>query len=187
MIDLHHISKRFGALQALDDVSLRIVPGRVLGLLGENGAGKSTLMHILFGMQRAEGEIRVNGHPARLKSPRDAQRLGIGMVHQHFKLVPTLSGRDNLRLFVRRGAGEVKEEAEKLLAQLRWSVPLDRPVEALTVGEQQRIEIVKALLSVQSSQASSVVDGDDRLKAGLRTKDLHESPPPGRQTPPRNH
>ena len=92
MIELQHITKRFGPLLALDDVSLRIEDGKVHGLLGENGAGKSTVMNVLFGLHRADaGVIRIGGREVTISSPRTARGLGIGMVHQHFKLVPTLN------------------------------------------------------------------------------------------------
>ena len=101
MIELQHISKRFGPLAALSDVSVTIAPGEVLGLLGENGAGKSTLMNVLFGLVNLDsGQILADGRPVRIASPRAAQALGIGMVHQHFKLVPTLTGLENAALFL---------------------------------------------------------------------------------------
>jgi len=101
MVELQHISKHFGPLAALDDVSVAIEPGQILGLLGENGAGKSTLMNVLFGLLRPDsGQIVVRGTPMRVASPRVARRLGIGMVHQHFKLVPTLTGLENMALFL---------------------------------------------------------------------------------------
>ncbi|HEY4328642.1 MAG TPA: ATP-binding cassette domain-containing protein, partial [Phycisphaerae bacterium] len=120
MIELRHISKRFGPVAALSDVTLRIVPGRILGLLGENGAGKSTLMHVLFGMMRAEGEIEVDGRVVKIRSPRGAQRLGIGMVHQHFKLVPTLSAVENFSVFMRGGRSRMRDTAREWLGRLHW-------------------------------------------------------------------
>jgi simple sugar transport system ATP-binding protein len=156
LIELLHISKRFGALAALDDVSLAIPPRRILGLLGENGAGKSTLMHVLFGMLRAEGTIRVRGNAARIRSPRAAQRLGIGMVHQHFKLVPTLTAVENFALFLGgwlARSAKVQGTAEQWLARLQWRVPLNVAVGDLAVGQQQRIEIIKALMGIQRRRA----------------------------------
>jgi simple sugar transport system ATP-binding protein len=149
VIELQHISKRFGPLKALDDVSLQIEPGQVLGLLGENGAGKSTLMNILFGLIRADGgQIVVRGKSARIQSPRDAQRFSIGMVHQHFKLVPTLTALENLRLFLPGNADAMRERAVAWLKKLGWSAPLDIRVDDLSVGQQQRIEILKALMTI---------------------------------------
>jgi simple sugar transport system ATP-binding protein len=150
VIELRQISKRFGPLCALDDVSLRIAPGEVLGLLGENGAGKSTLMHILFGLLRpTTGTILAGGRPAAIGSPRAAQRLGIGMVHQHFKLVPTLTVAQNLSLFLKGRRAVLRREAEALLERLRWTLPMDACVDRLTVGQQQRVEILKALLGME--------------------------------------
>jgi simple sugar transport system ATP-binding protein len=149
MIELQHITKRFGTLTALEDVTLRIEPGSILGLLGENGAGKSTLMNVLFGLQRPDsGAIVAGGKAVAIGSPKAAQRLGIGMVHQHFKLVPTLTVLENLRLFIAQKPALLRERAVALLAQLHWAVPLDEAIEDLPVGTQQRIEIVKALLMI---------------------------------------
>ncbi len=151
MIELQHISKRFGPLAALDDVSLEIRPGQVLGLLGENGAGKSTLMNVLFGLIRADtGQIVVRGTKVRINSPRDAQRHSIGMVHQHFKLVPTLTALENLRLFLAERPRELRAQVRDWLQRLGWSVPLETRVEDLAVGQQQRIEILKALLTIHA-------------------------------------
>jgi simple sugar transport system ATP-binding protein len=150
VIELQHISKRFGALQALEDVSLAVVPGKILGLLGENGAGKSTLMNVLFGLVRpTSGRILAGGREVRIGSPRGAQRLGIGMVHQHFTLVPTLTVLENLALFLRRAPARMRPAATELLRQLGWMLPLDERVERLAVGQQQRTEILKALLTIR--------------------------------------
>jgi general nucleoside transport system ATP-binding protein len=152
MIELKDISKRFGAVVALDRVSLEIRPGEILGLLGENGAGKSTLMQILFGLMRPDGgTIRIDGKDTRIGSPRVAQALGIGMVHQHFKLVPTLTALQNFALFVREKPATLREAAERQLTALKWTVPLDLPVASLPVGQQQRVEILKALLTVRGA------------------------------------
>src|SRR5437763_706815 len=155
MIEMRDISKRFGRVVALERVSLQISGvragaggGRILGLLGENGAGKSTLMQVLFGLVRPdEGRIVVDGGGGEVGWARVGEGLGIGMVHQHFKLVPTLTGLENLALFGRRGVGgeALREEARRKLAEMRWHVPLDEAVGGLPVGQQQRIEIIKAL------------------------------------------
>ncbi len=155
MIELRNISKRFGAVAALSNVTLAIAPGRILGLLGENGAGKTTLMHVLFGMVRAEGEIRVDGRVVKIRSPRGAQRLGIGMVHQHFKLVPTLTAVENFQLFRGGRRAEVRAAAEQWLERLRWRLPLDVAVEILAVGQQQRVEIIKALMGIHGRRGAS--------------------------------
>ena len=93
------LSKRFGAVRALQGARIEAWAGEVHGLLGENGAGKTTLLSILAGLLRPdEGDLSVSGRPAEIRSPRDARSLGIGMVHQHFKLVPRLTVLDNLML-----------------------------------------------------------------------------------------
>lgn len=149
---LRHISKRFGALVANDDISLTVHGGEVLALLGENGAGKSTLMSILFGHYRADsGAITVNGQPLPAGNPAAALAAGIGMVHQHFALADNLCVLDNVligteplwRLFSRR-----RSAREKLLAVAqRFGLPVapEARVGSLTVGERQRVEILKAL------------------------------------------
>ncbi|HVX85739.1 MAG TPA: ATP-binding cassette domain-containing protein [Phycisphaerae bacterium] len=148
MLEMRHIFKSFGRLRVLEDVTLAFAPGRVHGLLGENGAGKSTLMNILFGLMAADaGEIVVDGRAVRIGSPRAAQALGIGMVHQHFKLVPTLSTAENLALAMRERPGAVGLRAEAWLERLGWKLPLQVAAGKLSVGQQQRAEILKALLT----------------------------------------
>ena len=99
LLGLRGISKRFGHVQANRDISLDVYDGEILGLLGENGAGKSTLMSILSGNYQPDaGEIWWKGQPVRIKSPRDASALGIGMVHQHFTLIPELTVAENIIL-----------------------------------------------------------------------------------------
>src|SRR5438552_11857256 len=103
MIELQHIRKNFASVRAVNDVSLTIGPGTVHGVLGENGAGKTTLMNILYGIvQRDGGEIRIDGRPAEIHSPREAIRQGIGMVHQHFMLAGAMNVIDNVLLGDRR-------------------------------------------------------------------------------------
>jgi simple sugar transport system ATP-binding protein len=151
MIRLEGISKSFAGVPALSGVSLEARAGTVHGLLGENGAGKSTLMNILFGLLQPDaGTIAVAGTAVRIASPRAAQRLGIGMVHQHFKLVPTLSVLDNLALALMPGLGVVPRAAlaqriAALAGSLGWRVDAAERIERLSVGQQQRVEILKAL------------------------------------------
>ncbi|MBL0148634.1 MAG: ABC transporter ATP-binding protein [Ideonella sp.] len=146
------ICKRFGAVQANDDVTLTVPAGTVHGIVGENGAGKSTLMSILYGFYQADsGQITVEGRAARITGSREAIALGIGMVHQHFMLVEPLSALDNIMLGAEpdwrlgRARAKVREELDELMADTGLNVRLDLAVEELPVGERQRLEILKAL------------------------------------------
>ncbi len=145
------MTMRFGALTALDDASIKIKPGTVHALLGENGAGKSTLVKCIMGFYHAtEGAILIDGKEVEVADPIDAQRLGLGMVYQHFTLVPSLTGAENL-VISRADAPQVinwKTEAralETFLEGLPFQTPLDRPVNRLSAGEKQKLEIVKQL------------------------------------------
>lgn len=151
MIVLQRLSKAFDGIPALSDVSLTFAPGQVHGLVGENGAGKSTAMHLLYGLLRSDrGEIVIDGRSVALRSPRDARRLGIGMVHQHFAVVPTLSLDDNLVLALGHGLGPgnrdaLRQRIDDLAAHLGWTLDIPGTVGAASVGQQQRLEILKAL------------------------------------------
>ena len=152
-LELRGITKRFPGVIANDAVDLVVAPGEVHGLLGENGAGKSTLMNVLYGLYRAdEGEIIVDGTPLQLDDPGDAIDAGIGMVHQHFMLVPVFTVAENIVLGVEhtRGLGRLdRSRASREVAELaqRSGLPVDPDalVEDLPVGIQQRVEILKAL------------------------------------------
>jgi simple sugar transport system ATP-binding protein len=151
-VAMRHIDKRFGAVHANRDVTLAVAPGTVHGIVGENGAGKSTLMSILYGFYQADaGEIAVDGRPARIRGSREAIALGIGMVHQHFMLVDTLSALDNVMLGAEPGflltpaRARVRAALEALMARTGLAVNLDAQVDELPVGERQRLEILKAL------------------------------------------
>lgn len=99
VIEMRHITKEFGTFKANDDINLQVRPGEIHALLGENGAGKSTLMNILSGLlEPTEGEILINGKTVKITSPTEANRLGIGMVHQHFMLVDAFSVTENIVL-----------------------------------------------------------------------------------------
>lgn len=152
LVELVGIDKRFGPVHANRAVNLTFQPGTIHGLVGENGAGKSTLMSILYGFYQADaGEIRVDGRPTPIRGPQDALALGIGMVHQHFMLVDAFSVLENLMLGVEGGwhlgAGQARtrREVEALEKTYRLDVPLDARVSELSVGQQQRVEILKAL------------------------------------------
>ncbi|NLE52103.1 MAG: ABC transporter ATP-binding protein [Chloroflexi bacterium] len=146
------IKKQFPGVLAVNHVDFDVHAGEVHALLGENGAGKSTLMKILYGLyQQNEGEIIVNGQPAVIKSPNDAIRQGIGMVHQHFMLVPSLTVAENVALGLRSSReplldlDTVAERIEGLAKTYGLHVDPWAPVWQLAVGEQQRVEILKAL------------------------------------------
>ena len=151
-IEMLHITKRFPGIIANDDITLQLRKGEIHALLGENGAGKSTLMSVLFGMyQPEEGEIRKDGKVVSIKNPNDANDLGIGMVHQHFKLVECFSVLDNIIMGVEPNKFGFlqKEEARKKVLALSEKYGLrvdpDAKIEDITVGMQQRTEILKML------------------------------------------
>jgi general nucleoside transport system ATP-binding protein len=151
-IELRGIDKSFGAVHAVRGVSLRIEPGTITGIVGENGAGKSTLMSILYGLYRADsGEIWVDGQPAEMASPRDAIAHGIGMVHQHFMLIDTFTVLENLILgaeggpLLAGGLAAARAELARLARDYGLAVDPDARVADLSVGEQQRVEILKVL------------------------------------------
>ena len=151
-VEMLHITKRFPGIVANDNINLQLKKGEIHALLGETGAGKSTLMSVLFGLyQPEEGEIRKDGKKVDIKDPNDANDLGIGMVHQHFKLVECFSVLDNIILGVepnKMGFLQKKEAREKVLAlseRYGLQVDPDALVEDITVGMQQRTEILKML------------------------------------------
>ena len=149
LVAMRGISKRFGAVRACDGVDLEVRPGEILGLLGENGAGKTTLMSVLFGTYAADaGRIEMDGRPVRIAGSADALALGIGMVHQHFQLVPRHTVLENLLVGRRSGLGraEVLERLAAIGRDYRLALDPGAIVGRLSVGEQQRVEIAKALV-----------------------------------------
>jgi general nucleoside transport system ATP-binding protein len=151
-VAMRHIEKRFGAVHANRDVNLSVAAGTVHGIVGENGAGKSTLMSILYGFYQADGgTIEVNRAPAQIRNSHEAIALGIGMVHQHFMLVDTLSALDNIMLGAEphwqltRARALVRAKLEALIHDTGLQVRLDSLVADLPVGERQRLEILKTL------------------------------------------
>jgi len=145
------MTMRFGSFTALDDVSIKINPGTFHALLGENGAGKSTLVKCMMGFYAAtSGQMLVAGREARMTHPRVAQSLGLGMVYQHFTLVPSLTGAENLVI----SRGDVparinwREEAARLetfMAAMPFTAPLNVAVAELSAGEKQKLELLKQL------------------------------------------
>jgi simple sugar transport system ATP-binding protein len=151
-LELRHITKRFGPLVANRSVDLELRRGEIHALLGENGAGKSTLMNVLYGLhQPDEGEILLNGEPVTIDSPRRAIGLGIGMVHQHFMLVPVMTVAENLVLGAEPSRGPLLDyraaaaRTRELSERFGLAVDPDARVEDLGVGAQQRVEILRAL------------------------------------------
>ena len=153
VLELRGITKRFPGIVANDGIDFDLRRGEVHALLGENGAGKSTLMNILYGLYSPdEGEILVRGEPARISSPGDAIDRGIGMVHQHFMLIPVMSVTENIVLAVeprREGVlldyGAARERVRELARSFGFAIDPDAKIQDITVGQQQRVEILKAL------------------------------------------
>ncbi len=150
-LEMKGISKYFGPLAANDNVSLSVGKGEIHALLGENGAGKTTLMNILYGVYGASaGEIYLDGAPLHVHSPKDALEKGIGMVHQHFMLIPALTVIENVVLGLKQYSGvlKLKQAAaafESMARRFGMSIDPFAKVESLSVGQQQRVEILKAL------------------------------------------
>ena len=152
VLEARGITKVFPGVVANQDVNLKLHKGEILALLGENGAGKSTLMNVIFGLYHpTEGEILVNGQAVRMKTPRDAIALGIGMVHQHFQLVPVMTVTDNIMLgdeSIKNGLLDRRKVAARIKGiSERYDMQVDTEavIEDLPVGVRQRIEIVKSL------------------------------------------
>ncbi len=152
VVDMRGITKRFPGITVNDGINLSLLQGEVHAILGENGAGKSTLMNILFGLyQPDEGEIRIHGKPALIDNPNTAIRLGIGMVHQHFKLVQPFTVAENIILGSEPRSGfsisyrEAVRRVEDLSRQYGLNVDPNARIEEISVGMQQRVEILKTL------------------------------------------
>lgn len=148
-IELRHITKRFGKVVANDDISLEIRRGEILSLLGENGSGKTTLMNMLSGIYHPDaGQILVNEEPVSINSPMDAGSLGIGMIHQHFKLVEMFTAMENIvlgtpgKMPARRA---LKKQVEELCASYGLEIDPEKPVYGMSVSEKQTVEILKVL------------------------------------------
>ena len=149
-LELTHIRKAYPSVVANDDVSLRVEPGEIHAVLGENGAGKSTLMKIIYGATQPDaGTIRWNGKEVTVASPAQARRLGISMVYQHFSLFDTLTAAENVWLGLERqeSLASVTARIKTVARQYGLDVEPERPVHTLSVGERQRLEILRALLT----------------------------------------
>ena len=137
------LTKRFGPVVANHNVSLSVRRGEILAILGENGSGKTTLMNMISGIYMPdEGVMEVNGQPVSIKSPKDAIRLGIGMIHQHFRLVDVMTARDNILI----GADKaVRDKLDDLLARFSLKIDLNKKIYNMSVSEKQTVEIIKVL------------------------------------------
>ena len=193
-LELKGITKRYGSLVANDHIDLTVEQGQIHALLGENGAGKTTLMNVLFGLvQPDEGEILIDGQPQHLGSPSDAIRAGIGMVHQHFMLVPVFTVAENVTLGMERtrvlgllDRRRTRRDVRELSERYGLEVNPDALVEDLPVGVQQRVEIIKALLRdasvlILDEPTSVLTPGRDRGTVP------HHAGPAGRRPVPRLH
>lgn len=152
MIELRDITKRFGQVLANDDVNITVTPGTIHAIVGENGAGKSTAMRIAYGFYTADrGDILVNGRPREIRTPHDAIALGIGMVHQHFMLVEPMTVAENIVLGAEPGSAaslDLRKAAidiRQLSDEFKLAVDSTATIERLSVGQQQRVELLKAL------------------------------------------
>lgn len=151
VLEMRGITKKFGRVVANDSIDLSVMPGEIHAILGENGAGKSTLMNVLLGIYKpTSGEIYFKGERVDIRSPRQAVELGIGMVHQHFHLIPTLTAAENVYLYSPEcplilDTKKMEEKIREISAQFHLEVDASAKVWQLSVGEQQRVEIIKLL------------------------------------------
>ena len=153
IIEMRGINKRFGQVQANQDVDFTLLRGEIHAIVGENGAGKSTLMKILYGLYEPDsGSIVVDSKKVSIPTPKQAMRLGLGMIQQHFTLIPVFTALQNIILGKEKqkyGTFINYEKAEsdiaELMAQLGFNVPLHTPIESLPIGAQQHTEILKVL------------------------------------------
>ena len=152
-LELKQITKKFGSLLANDQIDLKVEKGEIHAILGENGAGKSTLMNIVYGLVKADsGSILVNGTKVEINEPADALKFGIGMVHQHFMLIPVFSVAENIVLGhekTNRGIlslSDAKKRIKEIADEFKFDIDPDAVIEDLSVGLQQRVEIIRALI-----------------------------------------
>src|SRR5262245_61256717 len=182
VLEARNVTKTFPGVIANKDVNLKLYRGEVLALLGENGAGKTTLMNILYGLYHQDsGDMLVRGEPVRISSPSESIRRGIGMVHQHFMLVPVFTVAENIMLGAETVKGlaldipTVRQRIRELSQQYSLDVDPDAYVKDLSVGQQQRVEIIKALyrkadiLILDEPTAVLTPQEADQLFAVIRT------------------
>ena len=152
-LELKQITKKFGSLLANDQIDLKVENGEIHAILGENGAGKSTLMNIVYGLVNADsGSILVDGKKVEINEPADALKFGIGMVHQHFMLVPVFTVAENIILGQEKtnkgilSLSEAKKRIKQIADEFKFEIDPDSIIEDLPVGLQQRVEIIRALM-----------------------------------------
>jgi len=183
ILEMKGISKFFDGKPANDQIDLKVNEGEIVALLGENGAGKSTLMNILFGLYQADhGEISIDGKVVSINSPLDAIALGIGMVHQHFMLIPAFDAYENIALSIsgkRNGLVNhqvIREQIKKHSIQYNLSIVLDTIVQDLPVGLQQQVEILKALFGecriLVLDEPTGVLNEQEKIKLFSSLKEL---------------
>lgn len=152
-LEMVGISKYFHGIPANEDIHLTVKTGEILGLLGENGAGKTTLMNILYGLYQPDaGEVRINGRPVKIRSPQESMSLGIGMVHQHFTLIQPHTAVENIVLGYQQSPllfpqKKIETEIRAFSEKFNFNIDLSKQVWQLSAGEQQRVEIIKALFN----------------------------------------
>ena len=149
-IKLKNVTKTFGSVVANKDVSLEIRKGEILALLGENGSGKTTLLNMIAGIYYPDsGEVLVNGKPVEIRSPKDAYRLGIGMIHQHFKLIDVFTATENIALGLEKNEKfdlkEVRKKAQAICEKYHFDMDFDQKVYSMSVSQKQTLEIIKVL------------------------------------------
>lgn len=187
IVEMKNITKKFPGVVALDNVYFSLMKGEIHALLGENGAGKTTLMRILYGLVRPDyGEIYIRGKKAKIETPKDAIRYKIGMVHQHFMLIDTLSVAENIALSYDEGFSipfeKIKKKLESILKTYNLAIDPDSKIWQLSVGERQRVEIVKALyggaeilILDEPTSVLSPIEVEELFKALIRMKEEGKS------------
>ena len=186
-LQLAHITKRYPAVVANNDVSLTVQPGETHAVLGENGAGKSTLMKIIYGSVKPdEGSVLWNGQPVHIRNPQEARALGISMVFQHFSLFDTLTVAENVWLGVDKSLSlaQVTQSITAKAAEYGLDIDPARPVHTLSVGEMQRVEIIRALLTKPATADPGRADlGADAAGGGKAVRGAQEAGVRGLQHP----
>src|ERR671937_373830 len=183
VLELQGITKRFPGVVANDHIDFDLRAGEVHALLGENGAGKSTLMNVLYGLYHPdEGEIRIKGEPVRIHSPKDAIGRGIGMVHQHFMLIPVMTVAENIILAnepthggVLLDYGAARKRVTELSRTFNFRIDPQARIDSITVGQQQRVEILKALYRrADAAGSTGAVRDPSHARPRGDVRDLHQ-------------